>query len=483
MLGLLGSLAQLGKCDLLDCMLYLSGVSGSTWCMASLYKEPDWSTKLDAVQEKIIKRLDGPGVSGLDALTKLHKYWEKKDNFSPTDVWAAIIVTTIMKEVDEKTISSQRGNHSKDPYPIYTVIDKECKYDRLFKDAWFEITPHEAGYSLTGAFVDSVCFGNRFENGKLMKEQPEIDMLYLQGLCGSALADREEILKQIQKWIKRFISHEQYSSPGCQVLLTLLELNICVLRDKEHTSLTAKLNKLLKERQDKHEKEIFIMLIAEEKLSKEKVKDYTLHICCSFWNWFEEMCNKTWIAIVRAIEHVMHWIWGTTYNFLHDTEVKDVHPFVLREEKRYFEDAGLLINSPYFPMLREERDIDLIISLDFSAGDPMETVLRTADMSKALKIPFPEVKLPDDTSEPDDFYVFEGHKKAPTVIHIPLFNKVNCDGQIKEWAKRFHTFKGPYTHDMTIDLIKKAGENVINTKEKILKQIMKLVEQKEAKMH
>ncbi len=31
MVGLLGSLVQLDKAGLLDCILYLSGVSGSTW--------------------------------------------------------------------------------------------------------------------------------------------------------------------------------------------------------------------------------------------------------------------------------------------------------------------------------------------------------------------------------------------------------------------------------------------------------------------
>lgn len=31
MVGLLGSLVALSKSDLLDCMLYLAGISGSTW--------------------------------------------------------------------------------------------------------------------------------------------------------------------------------------------------------------------------------------------------------------------------------------------------------------------------------------------------------------------------------------------------------------------------------------------------------------------
>uniref|UniRef100_A0A673K0K1 PLA2c domain-containing protein n=1 Tax=Sinocyclocheilus rhinocerous TaxID=307959 RepID=A0A673K0K1_9TELE len=99
MVGLLGSLVQLDKAGLLDCILYLSGVSGSTWCMASLYQEPDWSTKLETVKDNIIKRLSGPAVSWGDEYKKLKKYYNGKHFFSLTDVWAAIVITTYMKEV------------------------------------------------------------------------------------------------------------------------------------------------------------------------------------------------------------------------------------------------------------------------------------------------------------------------------------------------------------------------------------------------
>ncbi len=51
----------------------------------------------------------------------------------------------------------------------------------LSADPWFEISPHEAGYSLTGVFVDTSSFGSQFDNGSKEKQQDEIDMLYLQG--------------------------------------------------------------------------------------------------------------------------------------------------------------------------------------------------------------------------------------------------------------------------------------------------------------
>lgn len=66
---------------------------------------------------------------------------------------------------------------------VYVLFLKESFF--LSADPWVEITPYEAGYSLTGAFVDVSRFGSQFHEGLKRKDQPEMDMLYLQGnkLC------------------------------------------------------------------------------------------------------------------------------------------------------------------------------------------------------------------------------------------------------------------------------------------------------------
>ncbi|RXN32080.1 cytosolic phospholipase A2 gamma-like protein [Labeo rohita] len=266
MVGLLGSLVELDKAGLLDCILYLSGVSGSTWCMASLYQEPDWSTKLDTVKNKIIERLSGPGVSLTDKLEKLKKYYYGKTFFSLTDVWAVLFVTPYVKEIDEQTITEQRKHHKKDPFPIYTVIDKQCKQSKT-GDPWFEINPYEAGYSLTGAFVDTCHFGSQFHEGSKKNDE---------ALCGSALADEKDIMKSIWERIKGIFQeretvfeamregrpaggheemnvveenfepagiashHDPTSLPvdkSYQVLMDLVDMNICALNGKDTSGL------------------------------------------------------------------------------------------------------------------------------------------------------------------------------------------------------------------------------------------------------
>ncbi|KAK1785693.1 hypothetical protein P4O66_019037, partial [Electrophorus voltai] len=280
----------------------------------------------------------------------------------------------------------------------------------LFIDTWFEITPDECGYSLTGAFVDSKCLGSQFVKGAKTEEHPEIDMLYLQGLCGSALADGDKI---------RNTSLYEH-------------IKICMLK---HFSL----GKL-----DKEGNEIKV----HAKLSKESLKKHTLSVCHSFFDWFPEL------------------------------KVDEVHPSILKSKTRQYEDAGLLVNSPYFSVLRKERNVDLIISLDFSDGDPFETVDKAAQMCKDLQIPFPTVEHPENIEEPEDFYVFKNNPNAPVVIHIPFFNAGNCKGEVNMWKNRYQTFQSAYNDKMISDLLEKAGLNITNTKEKLLREIEEVIKKK-----
>ncbi|XP_051750600.1 cytosolic phospholipase A2 gamma-like isoform X6 [Ctenopharyngodon idella] len=483
MVGLLGSLVQLQKTGLLDCVLYLSGISGSTWCMASLYQESDWSTKLETVKDKIIQRLSGPGVSWTDAYAKLKKYYYEKDIFSLTDVWAAMFVTDYVKEIDEHTLTDHWDQQSKDPFPIYTVIDKHCK-QRKDGDPWFEITPHEAGYSLTGAFVETSSFGSKFENGRKIKNQPEMDMLYLQALCGSVLADRVEILKFLWERIKEFFHHfllkretgmfgEISKEDECyQLLMDLVDMNLSVLNDKDPSDLDESIRTKLNELTGGEHHLVFPkkkLNLTDKEAAKQYMKQFTEDVCNDLSHCFSFWPFDIWTRIFICMDL---WIWGRNYDFLHNMKDEAVPSTLLESEMRDYEDGGLLLNSPYFSVLRKERNIDLIISLDFSDdADPFTTVKEAAEMCKELNIPFPEVNIPsEDVKKPKDFYVFKG-QNAPTVIHIPLFNVVNCGDDIEAYHKKYHTFQRPYSAEMITDLMKFAGKNITNNKDNLLEQI------------
>ncbi|XP_041960557.1 cytosolic phospholipase A2 gamma-like [Alosa sapidissima] len=144
-------------------------------------------------------------------------------------------------------------------------------------------------------------------------------------------------------------------------------------------------------------------------------------------------------------------------------------------------DAGLFLNSPYPSVLREARDVDIILSFDFSMDDPFGTLKEASDYAAANKRPFPKIdfaKLHPD--HPDSFYVFEEEGK-PTIIHIPLFNIDNCENEstITEESKEYTTFQMIYRDKNKIDhLADLAAMNVKINRDGILEEIRKTSERR-----
>ncbi|XP_016375228.1 cytosolic phospholipase A2 gamma-like [Sinocyclocheilus rhinocerous] len=397
-------------------------------------------------------------------------------------------------------VTGQHNKHKNDPFPIYTVIDKQCKQNRE-GDPWFEISPHEAGYSLIGAFVKTSSFGSQFDDGCKIKDQPEMDMLYLQALCGSAIADMDEnknyiwqtirglfsrIISRIENGMIEGMEKDPNSPPAdkcSQVLMDLVVMNLSVLNGIDpfdlHESIRTNLNELTGGK-SQHIFQVEKLNLADKEAAKLHMRKYTLDICAclsvSFSFWPFNVCFSICKCAVWRI-------WGTKYDFLHNMTDKTVPRALLESETRDYIDAGVLLNSPYFSVLREERDIDLIISLDFSDDDPFMTVREAAETCKKLKIPFPEVNIPsEDVKKPNDFYVFKG-KNAPTVIHIPLFNVVNCGDDIDTWRYKYGTFSSSYSAEMITKLMEVAGKNISNNRAKLLKQIHAAIGQKHNKQH
>ncbi len=86
-------------------------------------------------------------------------------------------------------------------------------------DTFVEITPHEIGYSIPGAFLDTSSYGSQFDQGVKLKDQPEMNMLSMQGemiylslvhlpficiflfintnMCDSGIASLEKLLEEL----------------------------------------------------------------------------------------------------------------------------------------------------------------------------------------------------------------------------------------------------------------------------------------------
>uniref|UniRef100_A0A6I8NRA4 PLA2c domain-containing protein n=1 Tax=Ornithorhynchus anatinus TaxID=9258 RepID=A0A6I8NRA4_ORNAN len=85
------TLTELAHHGLLDSIMYLSGVSGSTWCMSSLYARGDWSQELEEAEAEMRWRLT-EGSWDLDVALEKAKWAADLERYSLTDFWAYFVV-------------------------------------------------------------------------------------------------------------------------------------------------------------------------------------------------------------------------------------------------------------------------------------------------------------------------------------------------------------------------------------------------------
>ncbi|XP_043352097.1 cytosolic phospholipase A2 gamma-like [Dermochelys coriacea] len=214
MIALHGTLQELQKHGLLDTIMYLCGVSGSTWCMSSLYKNGDWAEKLQALEESMCARLSKYTWS-IPKATKMLLEAAKDENYSLTEFWAYTVIYGMLHELDKGHLSEQRSasENGHNPYPIYAAVDEQSfsKVTEYSSASWFEFTPHEASFLGNGASVPMEYFRSEYKNGELKNQKEEKSMSYLQGLWGSAIGSKTENEKVIKDIFFGFFKGEKES--------------------------------------------------------------------------------------------------------------------------------------------------------------------------------------------------------------------------------------------------------------------------------
>ncbi|XP_041672663.1 cytosolic phospholipase A2 gamma-like [Cheilinus undulatus] len=482
-IGLIGSLYQMEKDGLLDPLLYLGGVSGSTWAMASLYSNPQWSVGMDRVMSTLL----GPGVELGEAQAWLSKQAEDMENFSLTDIWAVMVSAAIMKQLDLRHLSEEAKRNATNPYPVYCALEKNCFSHGRTEGQWFELTPHEAGFTELGVFVQTSLLGSKFENGELQEEKPEMDMVKLQGLLGSALADEEMFADYIPSWLNapgaRNSAAAEYNH-RYQSIQRLIGLTRNTVRHPDSLDELNNLQKLLEDTDKSHREEAARSAgrSSEDPTFFQQMSE-SLHSKMETWGQgLQEGLFKVQVMylIQQFLPLVVNWEWGTTNNFLYQYQNSSVPHCLHRNESFHLVDAGFLVNVPFPSFLGDRRDIDLLIVPDYSAGEMFKSLTDARDYAAKVNHPFPEIDnktIEEDRDFPKGCYVFEGKEKEPTIVFLPLFNRDNCKdaAEVKAQMEEFSTFQRGYSPEKIKSLLEIAKENMRNNKETLLREINKAV--------
>ncbi|XP_070583641.1 cytosolic phospholipase A2 gamma-like isoform X2 [Erythrolamprus reginae] len=492
MIAVYGILTELKKYNLLDCVMYLTGVSGATWCLPNLYKNEDWSEEIENLSKCHLENLV-QGQWDINKAIKAVLEATEDECYSLTDFWSYFLVHRLLNKFEEEKLSEHAGSceNGKNPYPIYAAVNKHT-YQNPNAGTWFEFTPHEVGIPGLGTYVDSKYFGSIFQNGQLIREKREKNICYLQGLWGSALAGEHEISKTISDALTYFGKYERSEDITSKDLdvkklnmlyecyQTVLELQLLESTDKEGLDKLDHLENILKDYNSSKSYQLVREMretwySADEQSKKENHMTLFQTLDADFGDFtndFNKMCLK---MVKKTCLCLLNWTWGNINNFLyHCSDVES--PELTSDPIISLIDAGLTINTAYPSVLRPERQVKLILSFDCSAGDPFLTIKKAAEYCEAHAIPFPKIdeNALQDLDNLSDCYIFRG-EHMPTIIHCPLFNKTNCPGEIAEYREQFSTFKLSYSAEDIEKLLIAAKKNVANVQQKILEEIKHIV--------
>ncbi|XP_029691822.1 cytosolic phospholipase A2 gamma-like [Takifugu rubripes] len=483
LVAMLGSIQQLVKEGLFDTLLYIGGISGSTWAMASLYSGEDLRTGVD----QIIATMQGPGVP-LDKIVAWLDDRTEETTFSLTDIWAVLISTQIMKQLDLRHLSGDANRSATNPYPIYSTVERECTSDKPENGHWFEISPHESGLTDMDWFIKTAHLGSRFCAGKLVEEKPEMDVLKLQGICGSALADGQTIIHHLLR-----LRGAEFGDIPTQAHLIYVAIDH-ILNLIKRTTTDPELLAILEKLQEKL-KEIIesghINLLKTSSLEEGKTvcqENNTLlieelELCCeNLQSVNHSKCYLLWKLLKLLPPLLKKWEWGNTNNFLYCSHDANIPSPLCSKEIFYLIDAGLWMNVPYPPFLGAKRDIDLIIAPDFSAGEVFETLTLAKKYALDKGKPFPKIddQIKKEKDWPKDCYVFEGKEKEPTIVYMPLFNRANCRDakELQAKMKKFCTLQFPYNNDMMNELLDIARDNIKRNKTILVQEMEKAIQRR-----
>ncbi|KAB0395439.1 hypothetical protein E2I00_005242, partial [Balaenoptera physalus] len=402
MTSLYGHLLALQKLGLLDCVTYFSGISGSTWTMAHLYGDPEWSQR--DLKGPIRHAREHLAKSKLEAfsperLASYHRELEQRaEQGHPTtfvDLWGLVLEFTLHgqgapnltlalmppPQVTDQKLSGQRAalERGQNPLPLYLSLNvKENNLQTLDFKEWVEFCPCEVGFLKYGAFVPSELFGSEFFMGRLMRRIPESRICFLRGIWSNIFS-----LNLLDAWYDLTSSSDAWKQ---HIKDTGRNLGPEALWFQPGTALAQTLKGFLTNRPLYQRSSNFLQGL-------QLHQDYCAQKDFSTW----------------ADRQV-------------DSSAGQLTP---QEPQLCLVDAGYFLNTSCPSMFRPGRRLDLILSFDYSLSSPFEVLQQTEIDCRARELPFPRVEpSPQDRLQPQECHLFSDPTcpDAPVLLHFPLVN-------------------------------------------------------------
>ncbi|XP_034968013.2 cytosolic phospholipase A2 epsilon isoform X1 [Zootoca vivipara] len=467
-----GNLYGLQKLNLLDCISYITGSSGSTWALSNLYEHADWSQQdlsgaISEARKNMTKcKLDLFSLQNLKEYSAALEHRQKQGyKTCITDLWGLFIDKALSNGRCSDTLSGQKRGltHSQNPLPIYMVLNTKDHYSLAEFKEWMEFTPFEVGIIKYGAYVRAEDFGSKFFMGRLMRKLPESGICFMKGVWSNVFS-----YNLLDSWRALDSSEE-----GLWYKLTRDRVEDIEERppqppkaDELNTHLVIPANKFMK----------ILREVLTESITTSK-----------FYNFIKEFQLND-----GYLDNKNFAIWKDT--------ALDTLPNQLTATSEYLSivDTAAYIDISYPPLLRPERKVDVIIHLNYSSGSQTSPLHEASRYFAKQGIPFPKIDLSHiKDKDLKECYVFEDleNSKAPIVIFFPLINDtfrkykapgverspselkqgdVNVTGPFSPYGLQSFT----YTEEDFDKLVGLTSYNIQNNEDSILHALRRAVERK-----
>ncbi|NXL96352.1 PA24E phospholipase, partial [Tyrannus savana] len=481
--ALYGSLRGLKKLGVLDCAMYLTGLSGTTWTMSNLYRDADWSQKdLDKQISEARKHMTKCKINSLSL--EYLKYYRKQlcqrkregRRTSFIDLWGLVLESLLHDGKDNHRLSDQQRaiDRGQNPLPIYTAVNVKNNYSTLDFKEWVEFTPYEVGLQKYGVFVRTEDFGSEFFMGRLMKKVPESRICFLE----------DKLLKTSNDFIVCMWS-------------SLFSFNVLYIWNLSHSSEDF-WHRWTRDQIDNIEEEPLLPLKPHELQTRLFTPPGPLSNALR-GALTDRLCISQDHNFLRGFQMHNDYLENPRFSRWKDT-VLDTFPNQLTQSDEFLSlvDTGFFINTSVMPLLKPERKVDVILHLNYSAGSQIQALDQTCKYCSEQGILFPRVDVSEeDRKKLKECYLFDGAETpgAPVLLFFPLINdtfqKYKAPGQKRSESEMedgqvdlygccspYSTYSIQYSEKAYDRLVQLSEYNILNNEDLIMQALRTAVARK-----
>uniref|UniRef100_A0A8C6R2B2 Phospholipase A2 n=1 Tax=Nannospalax galili TaxID=1026970 RepID=A0A8C6R2B2_NANGA len=467
MTSLYGHLAGLRELGLLDCISYITGASGSTWALANLYEDPEWSQKDLAGPTKLLKTQVTKSKLGALAPSQLRRYQQELAERARlgyptcfTNLWSLINEALLHDEPHEHKLSDQREalSRGQNPLPIYCALNSKEQGLTTFEfGEWCEFSPYEVGFPKYGAFIPSELFGSEFFMGRLVKQLPESRICFLEGIWSNLFA------ASLQDSLYWSSEPSQFWDRWAQDQASL---------DKE---------------------QVPHLKIGEPPTTAGRIAGF-----------FTDLLTKRPLAqathnFLRGLHFHKDYFHHPHFSTWKATKLDGLpNQLTPMEPHLCLLDVGYLINTSCPPLLQPTRDVDLILSLDYNLHGAFQQLQLLDRFCQQQGIPFPPIlPSPEEQHRPGECHVFcdPAQPEAPAVLHFPLVNnsfreysapgvprtqeeKTAGEVNLSSSDSPYHYTKVTYSQEDVDKLLSLTHYNICNNQERLREALYQAVQRR-----